>query len=249
MKPKVAMAALVAAIMWWLKDYYAEAPVDHLRWILTPTAALVTALTRVPFEWIAGEGFLARERLFLIAKVCAGINFMIAAIGLVAWTLRRRATSYAAAAGVALVSVATAYAAAVVINGLRIAWALAAPAAGASAHRLEGIAVFFCGLVLLNELMRRCEGGEGTDADLLRRSAAPLFWYYAIAIAVPLLNGASGAAFVAHAFYVLAVPPACVVVVAVGVVVCRRAGNRARAGGRAGGPRVGKDPACIESLT
>ena len=91
MKRTLAILLLVALAMWAMKRYYAEAPVDELQWILGPTATLVTALTRVTFEWEPGQGYLSRERFFLIAKACAGINFMIAAFGMVACVLGRRA--------------------------------------------------------------------------------------------------------------------------------------------------------------
>jgi hypothetical protein len=44
-------------------------------------------------------------------------------------------------------------------------------------------------------------------ASAFRQAAAPLFWYYAIAVAVPLLNGATlDRAFAEHVAFVLAVP-------------------------------------------
>ncbi|HEY1240148.1 MAG TPA: hypothetical protein VGF16_06300 [Bryobacteraceae bacterium] len=41
-----------------------------------------------------------------------------------------------------------------------------------------------------------------------RRVGAPLAFYYAITLALPLANGAGGSAFLKHAIIVLAVPPA-----------------------------------------
>jgi exosortase K len=98
MKRTLGILLLVALAMWGMKRYYAEAPVDELQWILGPTATLVTALTSVPFEWEPGQGYLSRERFFLIAKACAGINFMIAAFGMVAAVRGRRVRSCRAAA-------------------------------------------------------------------------------------------------------------------------------------------------------
>jgi hypothetical protein len=50
-------------------------------------------------------------------------------------------------------------------------------------------------------------------ARMFRRAALPLAWYYAVTLGLPLANGAaqSGAAFVNHALFVVAVPPLLIV--------------------------------------
>jgi exosortase K len=201
------LAGVVVLIIWRLKRYYADARVDDLRWILDPTTRGVAALTGARFEWDAGQGYFCRERLFVIAKVCAGINFLIAAFGLTAWMLARRVVSVASLVAVLAVSLLTAYAAAVVVNAARISvalWLAAHPGdqawmTAAQAHRVDGIAFYFGGLLLLYAFLIRFE----------RRSmAAPLMWYYAITIVIPLLNGAaaSGLPFVEHTLFVLILP-------------------------------------------
>lgn len=57
-----------------------------------------------------------------------------------------------------------------------------------------------------------------TAARAFRRTALPLAAYYAITLAVPLVNGAgrSGAAFIEHALIVFAIPPA-IILVACGI--------------------------------
>jgi len=160
------MLAVAVLAMWGLKRYYADAPVDDLAWILTPTARLVTSVTGVAFDYQAGAGYISRERFFLIAKPCAGINFMIAAFGMIAWAGRRRATSALGAADVIVVSLFVSYAAAVCVNATRIASALWLAAhradiawlTAAQLHRVEGIVFYFGGLVALYEAMCRLEG-------------------------------------------------------------------------------------------
>ena len=232
MKRTLAILLLVALAMWGMKRYYADASVDELQWILGPTATLVTALTGVPFEWEPGQGYLSRERLFVIAKACAGINFMIAAFGMVAVVRGRRVRSCRAAAGVLLMCVLTSYSAAVCVNAARIAvaiWLAAHPAgfAGMTAsqvHRVEGIACYFAGLVLLYQLVqyvppshrpiRACFGGQAPSVPEL----VPLIWYLVITVAVPLANGAAsgGRVFVEHTLFVVAVPLVLVAVAAAG---------------------------------
>ena len=51
-------------------------------------------------------------------------------------------------------------------------------------------------------------------AGTLRGASAPLAWYYAIAVAVPVLNGAPlDRPFLEHAAFVLVVPPVVVALV------------------------------------
>jgi exosortase K len=225
MKRTLGILLLVALAMWGMKRYYAEAPVDELQWILGPTATLVTALTGVPFEWEPGQGYLSRERFFLIAKACAGINFMIAAFGMVAAVRGRRVRSCRAAAGILLLCVLASYSAAVCVNAARIAvamWLAAYPAGfagmtAAQVHRVEGIACYFGGLVLLYQLLQY--GDRGSECVSLSASQrVPLFWYVVITVAVPLANGAAsgGKIFVEHTLFVLAVPLVLVALAAAG---------------------------------
>ncbi len=163
MKTKLLMLALMLAIAWGLKRHYADARVEDLSWIITPTAYLVSAVTGIGFEWRAGEGYFSHDRLFLIEKSCAGVNFMIAAFAMLVLALLHRGDHAAQAVRIVAGACAASYASAVVVNAVRIVMALwladhpssATSLSAADAHRLEGIAVYFGGLVLLHELVRR----------------------------------------------------------------------------------------------
>jgi exosortase K len=239
MKRTLAILSLAALAMWAMKRYYADAPVDELQWILGPTATLVTALTGVPFEWEPGQGYLSRERFFLIAKACAGINFMIAAFGMIAIVRGRQVRSCRAAAGILLMCVLTSYSAAVCVNAARIAvamWLATHPAGfagmtAAQVHRVEGIACYFGGLVLLYQLVQYTDrppthrpiparyGGQApSHRPPTIPELVPLFWYLVITVAIPLANGAAsgGKVFVEHMLFVLAVPLALVALAASG---------------------------------
>jgi exosortase K len=172
----VAAAALIA---WGLKRHYADAGAGDLLWILTPTAQLVGLVTGTTFTLQPEEGYFSRDRLFLIEKSCAGINFMIAAFGMLVFARFRRVESVALGAQVLGMSLLASYSAAVAVNTARIAiamWLAVHPAAWPSAgaadiHRIEGVVVYFGGLVLLYELAQRLDRrglavprGVGTDA-------------------------------------------------------------------------------------
>jgi exosortase K len=164
MKTKMVMVVLMLAIAWGLKRHYADARVEDLSWIITPTAYLVSAVTSIAFEWRAGEGYFSHDRMFLIEKSCAGVNFMIAAFAMLVLALLHRSDDAVQAVRIVTGALAASYASAVVVNTVRIVMALwlvdhpaSAPSSlsAADAHRLEGIAVYFGGLVLLHELVRR----------------------------------------------------------------------------------------------
>jgi exosortase/archaeosortase family protein len=90
---------------------------------------------------------------------------MIAAFGMVVVALLGRVRSGAAGLSVLALGLAASYGAAVLVNTVRISgamWLASHPVpvstfTAAEVHRFEGIAVYFVGLVLLYELVRRVE--------------------------------------------------------------------------------------------
>jgi len=208
---RLAVVALAVGIALGLKRHYADARAEDLVWILGPTSRLAGAMSDVRFVFQPGEGYFSREHLFLIAKACAGVNFMVAAFGMVTVTLLHRARSLATAAGVLGTSLLASYGAAVVVNAVRIVaalWLATHPVSMLSAadvHRLEGIVVYFGGLVLLYVIVRRLD--HGTSPRGIWWAALPLVSYYAVTLAIPLAGGVSASsAFLAHALVVLLVP-------------------------------------------
>ena len=157
MKIRVAVIAVAVLFAWALKRHNADARVEDLWWILAPTAHLAGVVTDTAFTLQHGEGYLSRERLFLIETSCAGVNFLVAAFGMLTVAGLRRAVSPLAAAQLLGQSLLMAYAAAVATNAARIsiAIAMAGHTAGTltadEVHRVEGIVVYFSGLLLLYE--------------------------------------------------------------------------------------------------
>jgi exosortase K len=164
-KVRICVVACAVLIAWGLKRHYAAARADDLWWILSPVARLVGVVARTSFTLQPGEGYFSRDRLFLIEKSCAGINFMVAAFGMLMVALLHRVGSRMSAARVLSVSLLASYSAAVLVNAVRIAiamWLAAHPVAlpafsAADVHRVEGITVYFGGLVLLYELVQRLD--------------------------------------------------------------------------------------------
>jgi exosortase K len=185
-KTKICVVVCAVLMAWGLKRHYAGARADDLSWILSPTSRLVGVMTGQRFTLQPGEGYVSRDRLFLIEKSCAGINFMVAAFGMLIVALLHRVGSGKLAARVLSVSLLAGYSAAVLVNAVRITvamWLAAHPAAlpafsAADVHRVEGITVYFGGLVLLYEIVQRLDRRvvpvrRGLGAEARRVEAAP----------------------------------------------------------------------------
>jgi len=222
-KAKMCVLIVGALMVWGLKRHYAVARADDLWWVLAPTAALVEAMTGAAFTATPGEGYFSHERMYLIQKSCAGVNFVVAALGMLVFTLLHRVGTWRSALLVLGVSLAAAYVAAVTVNSVRIAiamWLAAHPKglaafSAADVHRIEGIVVYFAGLVMLYELARRLDRAARQGiwmapalGDVCGGAAVPLAAYYVVTLGLPLANGAaqSGARLVDHALAVILVP-------------------------------------------
>jgi exosortase K len=172
---KLCALALTALVAWGLKHHYATARAEELWWILTPTARVVGVTTGTAFQAVPGEGYVSRERLFVIEKSCAGINFMIAAFVMLVLAFEHRITSSFSAARVIAAALVASYGAALAVNATRIIMAMwlaahpvgAAMLSAAELHRLEGIAVYFAGLVILYE------AALGLERRVVSRSVRP----------------------------------------------------------------------------
>jgi len=169
MKTKLCVLAVAALVIWGMKRHYAGARADDLWWILTPTTRVVGVLTGTTFVVVPSEGHVSHERRFVIEKSCAGINFLAAAFGMLVFALLPRVGSGLTGLRVLGASLLASYGAAIFVNAARISiamWLAGRPPTlsaftPAQIHRLEGIVVYFAGLVVLCELARRVEGRTG----------------------------------------------------------------------------------------
>jgi exosortase K len=160
---RAAVLVMVGLGLWALKRHYAQASVEGLAFILAPTAKLVELVSGVHFEFEPGSGYLSREHLFALAKPCAGVNFMVAAWGMLGFVLSRRARNLTTSARTFFASLALSYLAAVLVNAVRVLIAMPLAAhpfvshfwTAARVHRVEGIVVYFGGLALLHAVALR----------------------------------------------------------------------------------------------
>lgn len=219
-------AVLLCALA--LKLYYSTASVNELRWILTPTTALVELVSGRSFEFESHAGYLSGDRSFLIAASCAGVNFLITSFLMLAlrklWKARSQdlTTDPAQSLNWSFIPTAAvfAYLATLVANTARISialWLRRTPLgigwlSPNQLHRLEGILVYFGFLLLLFVVSEKlsskisfqlpphadCRRGK---PSLLRQSLFPLIIYYLTALGIPLANSAYHGGFATADFW------------------------------------------------
>lgn len=198
----VALAAAYA-----LKRFYSGASAEDLRLVLAPTTWLVERAGRHRFEWTSG-GYVSRDLRFVIAPVCAGVNFLVVAFCALVLALVRPARSAWQNAGLLAASAAAACLATPVVNALRILVAIPlwrhrvalGPLTGERLHELVGVAVFLGGLLLLVAVARRLTG-----SPVRAWAWAALVPYAGVVLVVPLLRGGhQRGGFWAHAAVVAA---------------------------------------------
>jgi exosortase K len=213
----------VLAAAYALKYFYSTASANELRWILWPTTRLTELVTGTTFTFEGYAGYLSSDRTFLIASACAGVNFLIAAFVLLSlrqlWNKRESGTRWYFFP----FAIAVSYALTIVANTVRISSALwlnkerqgFAGLDHDEVHRLDGIFIYFGFLLLLFVAYEKLSSEN--KAVRLRQYLFPLAIYYAMTLAVPILNGAlnQGMDFWRHAAFVLAAPLVLVMCVAV----------------------------------
>ena len=192
-----ARALVAGSVALGVKFTLANAAVEDLRWLLGPTSWLTSLITGHRFVWESGVGFLSTTAHFSIVSACAGVTFFSVALGLLLFHALTKPR-------LAPFAVCGAFVATVLANTVRLVgcvwlhvehWRvgnLSEP----ELHRLIGLAVYTASLVMLALLV----GGRS------RRSVAvALGWYLAVTLGLPLLHGAAGPGYGAHALWSLVV--------------------------------------------
>jgi exosortase K len=209
---RVATVLVALAVVVIGKQLYRDATPADLRWILAPTAQLVSWITGHAFVYEAGQGWINTDVMFVIAPACAGVNFALAAFLALALGGLADATTWQAATRRLAAAAALAYLATIVVNTARIS--IAVDMHRADLHRIEGIVVYLGGLLGVFAIARALDGRR---LRALHWLAIPLGAYVLITLVMPAANGAAHRAdFAQHAATVLA---ACIAVVVVASLV------------------------------
>jgi exosortase K len=202
---------LVLFIAAGLKLFYSRAASEDLVWILSPTASVVECLSGTQFEKEINIGYVSINRGIAIVPACAGLNFMIVAFCMAAFELlysmkRRGLLPLCVTAGLT-----AAYLLTVAVNSMRIVISMYLYKANIytqlitpeRVHRIEGVVIYIVFLSLFYLAVRKITSVSKLFAteknreykgwslkDALFTSLIPLFWYFLIALAVPVLNKA-----------------------------------------------------------
>lgn len=150
-----------------LKHCYSRATVEELGWILAPTARTVGWLLGETLGLIPGSGWAPPDGAYVIAKGCAGVNFLILALAVSVFGFAHRLRPGRARLLGFLGALAGAWVLTVVVNTLRIVAAVelyrVGPVAGlspAALHRLLGIVVYLGALWGLHWALDRLTAGN-----------------------------------------------------------------------------------------
>ena len=207
-----------------LKYHYSNAPSDDLSWILGPTADGVEYISGIVFEKEDGSGFVNRTNRIIIAPSCAGVNFLIIAFCMAAFSGLHHLKSFGSKICWLANSGVWAYVLTITVNAFRIVASIYMYTADIyyygltpeRLHRIEGIFIYFFFLCLfyvtLDKIIRFCtrnrkpeqKKGIHRHSNSVGSSHAvviPLFWYFMICLGIPLLNHGyqkNGPQFVEH---------------------------------------------------
>ncbi len=213
--PMYMLAALLAAV---LKHHYSTAEANQLKWILSPTATLVSLTTGIPFSFSAGEGFVSGSGSSVIAPACAGLNFLIICYCTLTFSFMRYAKATSKRLAVIASSLLGSFCLTLLVNTTRITLSIqhaafspvSAILSPEQIHRYEGIFIYFLALSLIYCLAGLLVRRYLHDSRPIRLSLlAPLFWYIAVMIGIPIMRGAfhdNTPAFLEHCAVVALVP-------------------------------------------
>jgi exosortase K len=205
-----------------LKRHYSAASPADLRWILTPTAWLVHLVSGIPFSFEAGVGYASADRLWTIAKSCAGVNFLIVAFGMTATLFVLKIRPWFHQAGMIAIAFALSYGATISVNTLRICVSIKLYGADIyggwltpeGVHRVAGVIVYFAGLLIVYRSARKFTVEKKSECGSIKPDqprtfsltagacAIPLFWYLTMTVAIPYVNGVRSVDFWNHSVWV-----------------------------------------------
>ncbi len=185
---------LVIMIAFGLKYHYSQASVDRLNWILAPTVEFVELLSGITFEQEAYTGFISKTHRIIIAKSCAGVNFLIIAFCMLIFSRVRSIKPVGAKILLFIKSIMIAYFLTIIVNALRIILAIYLFDADIYGgwltremlHRIEGTAIYFIFLCFLYFVLvpRQSENKSTTQ----RTIKTPLSWYLLMTLFIPLVR-------------------------------------------------------------
>lgn len=192
------VAALVLIGAFGLKLAYSQAGAGQLEWVLGPSCILAR-LGGIPLAKEAGAGWISHTPRMVVGAACAGVNFMVVCWLALYFAVERHMRGQGRKLGLWAAALAGAYVATISTNGLRILLAArlydldiyAGWVTASRVHRVLGVVIYCSTLLgLCRAAERWATRSTPMAAGSTRPSLAPLAWYLAVAIGVPLVNRA-----------------------------------------------------------
>ena len=175
---------LVILVALGLKAFYTRANADQLLWVLAPSAWLARFLGGLDLAYERGAGFISHAHHMVVGPPCAGVNFLVICFLCLYFSFARH---FPSKARWLLTSLVISYCATIAANSLRIfvsahlwdATFYRAWLTQDGMHRLAGITIYYASLLALY---------VAAESRLRpnTRPIAPLAWYLAISLGVPL---------------------------------------------------------------
>ncbi|MFC1811885.1 exosortase K [Thermodesulfobacteriota bacterium] len=234
------------------KYHYSRAGSDDLGWILGPTAGVVETISGIRFEKEDGAGYVNQSCEIIIAPSCAGVNFLIIAFCMAAFSglphLRYSGTKVLWLG----ICAASAYLLTITVNAFRIIASIYTIEADIHyqwmtperLHRIEGIFIYFLFLCLFYSVLRKtihlCNRNEIRKTEkwinknknstrIIPAAFIPFFWYGLFSMGIPFFNHAyhkNGPLFIEHCLVILSVCLVVFLLIFLIQLCCRRIGSK-----------------------
>ncbi len=199
-----------------LKYHYSHADCDDLYWILGPTAGLVEQISGISFNKVQEAGFVNQSLGIVIAPSCAGVNILVIAFCMVVFIGIPLFRGYIRISLWFCAGIMASYLFTIAVNSIRIIISIYTYHAHISygwltperIHRMEGIMIYLISLCLFHRavvsILSMCAYDirkAGWDAkiakhpktfilnELTQKAFVPFFWYVAVVLVLPLVNG------------------------------------------------------------
>ena len=215
----IIMIFISLGIAWGMKYHYSHSTSEDLCWILAPTAYLVEMTGGMSFEKEINTGYVDHESGIIIAPACSGVNFMIIAFCLSAFTGLKKIKTTTRQFMWIMVSIAGSYIYTLLVNTFRISLSIYSIRTDflqtwfsrETVHLFEGVLVYFIFLLIYNSLLNRIIASDyssntGKSSIMIKRFLLPLSFYLSFTLLLPVLNHGGlpqGNGFIEYTFIIL----------------------------------------------
>ena len=235
-----------------LKYHYSRAGSADLGWILRPTVGVVETISGIRFEKEDGAGYVNENGQIIIAPSCAGVNFLIIAFCMAAFS-GLPCFKYSGTKALWMgVCAASAFLLTITVNTLRIIVSIYTIKADLHyqwmtperLHRIEGVFIYFIFLCLfysiLGKTIHLCNRNKilkkkrrininRISGQTIAAAFIPFFWYGLFSMCIPFFNRAhikNGPQFVEHCLVIFSVCLAVFLLIFLIQLCCRRIGSK-----------------------